>query len=400
MKVLFLQDDFPPLSFGGAGFSTFELAIEMIKAGHKIYVVTTCAKDDEVGEYEQNGLMVYRIKSDYHPRFRAYVSLRNKKVLAELESVLERVRPDIVHANNIHTHISYAALKLAKEYSKTVFTARDTMTFSYDKFATERYLKSFDQKVTWLDNLKSARKRWNPLRNFFIRKYLRSADKIFAISYSLKEAMEKNGIKDVSVIYNGINVDEWSVGEDKVKEFKSKFKIEGKKVIFFNGRLSPEKGSEVTMKMFEIVKKEEPESLLLVAGKHDGPGIAGVVFTGWLDREDMKVAYGVADVVIMPSIYLDAFGRVNIEAMASKKPVVGTCYGGTPEIVVDGVTGYIVNPQYPKEMAEKVIDLLQDQTKAEKFGQAGYERAKQFFNLKDKANEYVSVYNRIINEKR
>jgi len=117
-----------------------------------------------------------------------------------------------------------------------------------------------------------------------------------------------------------------------------------------------------------------------------------LIFTGWIGREEIKVAYVAADIALLPSIHLDAFGRVNIEAMAAKKPVVGTCYGGTPEIVVDGVTGYIVNPLYPEQIAEKTLDLLKNPKKAEQFGQAGYERAKTKFNLDDKVKEYLLCY--------
>ena len=60
--------------------------------------------------------------------------------------------------------------------------------------------------------------------------------------------------------------------------------------------------------------------------------------------------------MLHPVICFDSFPRAVLEAMASGKPVVGTCYGGAPEIIEDGVTGYIVNPFDIKKMAEKVID--------------------------------------------
>jgi glycosyltransferase involved in cell wall biosynthesis len=397
MKILFLQDDFPPQSFGGAGISTYELALGMKEAGHDVSVITTCRKASEAGEFNQEGLHIFRIWSDYPARWRSYVSINNRGVVKRVEEIFRKLKPDVVHANNIHAHISYASLKAARKYVPAViFTARDAMTFAYEKLATPRYLKYFDARVTWLDNLRQAGKRWNPLRNFFIRRYLKYAHKIFAISRSLKDALEKNGIKNAEVIYNGINVEAWRVDEVKVKEFKEKFNLNDKKVIFYNGRLSVLKGSEVVLKMFKKVKSSLPETVLLIAGIGESNSEENIVFTGWLDREDMKVAYAVSDIVLMPSICLDAFGRVNIEAMASKKPVVGTCYGGTPEIVEDGVTGYIVNPLYPEQIAEKTLELLKNPGKAKQFGEAGYERAKTHFNLEDKAKEYISVYKSLL----
>ena len=79
MKILFLQDDFPPQSFGGAGISTYDLAHGMKKAGHEIFVVTTCRKESDAGELDYQGLKVFRIVNNYSGRWRAYLSLYNRK---------------------------------------------------------------------------------------------------------------------------------------------------------------------------------------------------------------------------------------------------------------------------------------------------------------------------------
>lgn len=405
MKIVFLQDDFPPQSFGGAGISTYELAIGMKEAGHEIFVITTCRKKSEAGEKNYHGLRVFKIASDYPERWRAYVSLYNRPVVRQVEERLKKIRPDVVHVNNIHSHLSYHCLKVAKKHVKVVvFTARDVMTFNFAKLETRRYLENFDYRTTWLDHLTQARKRWNPFRNFFIRRYLGYADRIFAISKSLQEALLQNGIKGVEVIYNGIDVREWEVNPADVAHFRVEHGLLGKKVLLFGGRLSEAKGGVKVLEALAGIAKEMPDVVLLVAGSVDGYAQVmkeyaeklsvgkHLVFTGWIEREEIKIAYSVSDVVLMPSICFDAFGRVNIEAMVSRKPVVSTCYGGSPEIVVDGVTGYVVNPLYAKEIALKTIDLLKDPKKAKKFGKAGYERAKTNFSLNDVVEKYIAVY--------
>jgi glycosyltransferase involved in cell wall biosynthesis len=235
-------------------------------------------------------------------------------------------------------------------------------------------------------------------------RYLRYADTIVAISKSLQEALERNGIKDVSVIYNGIDVTEWHVDADTVTHFKTKYALEHKKILLFGGRLSTPKGGAKVIEALAQIVNHEPSTVLLVAGTIDAYARSmqayakecgveqGLVFTGWIDRNEIKIAYASADIVMMPSIYLDAFGRVNIEGMASHKPVIGTCYGGTPEVTLDSVTGYIVNPLHPKEIAEKTIDLLKNPERAKQFGVAGYERVRTQFNLEDKVEEYIEIY--------
>ncbi|MSU74476.1 glycosyltransferase family 1 protein [Candidatus Kaiserbacteria bacterium] len=405
MRIVFLSDDFPPTSFGGAGISTYELALGMKNAGHDVFVVTTCRKESEAGESEYHGLTVFKIVSNYPGRWRAYVSLYNRPVVRQVEALLEQIQPDVVNLNNVHYHLSYHCLKVAKRYAKrVVITLRDTMSICYGKLETKRYLDHFDSRTTWRDHIQQAGKRWNPLRNFCIKTYLAYADTIVAISTSLQQALLQNGIAKVEVIYNGIDVSEWQVDADATRHFQETHALQNKKVLLFSGRLSASKGGTKALEALALILKEMPDTVLLVAGSVDEYARAmqeyaktvGVdkhlIFTGWMGREEIKIAYAASDVVLMPSIYLDAFGRVNIEAMASRKPVIGTCYGGTPEIVVDGVTGYIVNPLHPQEIAEKTLELLKNPQKAEAFGNAGYERVITDFYLQDKVQEYLKVY--------
>ena len=413
MKILFLQDDFPPQSFGGAGISTYELALGMKKAGHEIFVITTCRKENEAGELDYNGLKIFKIASDYPGRWRAYVSLYNRPVVKQVEHLLEKIKPDVVHANNIHFYLSYACLKVAKKYAKAVvFTARDVMAFNFAKLDTVRYLENFDCRTTWRDHLRQAKKRWNPFRNFFIKRYLGYVGKIFAVSDALKKALEQNGILNVKTIQTGVDVDSWRVSVDEMAQFRKRYNIENKKVILFGGRLSASKGGAKALETMDRVAKEVLDSVLLVAGVIDEYADAmkkeaiklgienRLIFTGWIFGNELRTAYWASDIVLVPSICLDSFPRIVLEAMASRKPVVGTCYGGTPEIVIDGVTGHIVNPLYPDKIAEKVIDLLKNPKRAEEFGNAGYERVLKNFNLKDKVEEYIAVYQSLIGNKK
>ena len=384
MKILILADDFPPQSFGGAGFSTFDLARAFQKKGHQVFVITTCRKKNLAGEEILEGLKVFSIYTNYCSRWRAYLSLYNPQTVGQVRKLLQEIKPDIVHANNIHYYLSYYCLKLAKKYSRGVFlTARDAMLFNYGKLATKKYLERFDPKTGCLDHLKQAKKRYNPFRNIIIRHYLKYVDKIFAISHSLKEALNKNGIPNVEVIYNGIDVEDWQTSQESIERFKEKHNLSSKKVVFLAGRISNLKGLKQIEQAIAKVKEEIPGVILLIAG--DGE-------VGWLEREELKAAYFASDMVVTPSIYLDSFNRTNIEAMVCKKPVVGTRYGGTPEIVQDGVTAYIVNPFDVESMAQKIIDLLKNPQKTGEFGEAGYLRVRENFNLEKQADKYLDWF--------
>lgn len=409
MKIVFLSDDFPPTSFGGAGISTYELALGMRKAGHEVIVITTCRKKADEGENEYQGIRIFRIASDYPERWRAYISLYNIPVVHRVESILKALRPDVVHINNVHFYLSYHSFTVAKKYAKAVvFTARDTMSVCYGKLGTDQYIKNLVCRTTWLDHIWYARKRYNPLRNIFIRKYLASADKRFAVSHALQKGLVENGINDVSVIHTGANVALWGAREEEKIHFRKTYNLEGKRIVLYGGRLSEGKGGGKTLEAFIRIRKEVPSAVLLIAGSLDEYAVSmqrraekegigdALIITGWIDSSEMRVAYAVSNLVVVPSFYLDPFPRIVIEAMASGKPVVGSCYGGSPEIIVDGVTGYVINPGRPQELAEKIVELLKNTQKAQQFGIAGYERIKKDFNIENKVKEYILVYESLI----
>ncbi|MDP2593808.1 MAG: glycosyltransferase family 4 protein [bacterium] len=405
MKVVFLTDDFPPTSFGGAGISTYGLARGVARDGHAVSIITTCRKEGEAGESKYEGLTVFRIQSAYHERWRAWLGVYNPPVVHQVKGLLSRLRPDAVHANNVHYHLSWASLKVAKQYAKrVVWTARDAMAFSYGKLDTPRYLETLDARLSWRDNLRQAGKRYNPLRNYIIKKYLGYVDLKCAVSSALAHALEQNGIPDVEAMHTGIDVEAWQASEERVAEFRAKHALGGKKVCLFGGRLSGGKGGFQVLEALALVAKKMPDAVLLVAGTAEGyaggmqkrAGELGVgariVFTGWVFGDDLHAAYGASDVVLVPSLYLDPLPRIVLEAMASGRPVVGSRYGGSPEAIVDGVTGYIVDPRHAEHIAGKTLELLRHPEKVVAFGRAGQERIRTHFNLDEVVGWYVGHY--------
>ncbi len=401
MKIVFLSDDFPPTSFGGAGISTSELALGMKKAGHDVSVITTVRHTSEAGESDYQGLAVFKIASDYDGRWRAWRSLYNPPVVRRVRELLREIRPDVVHANNIHFHLSYYCLKVAKRYAKAVvWTARDAMAFSYGKLATPNYLEHLDARLTWRDHLRQAGRRYNPFRNMLIRRYLRSLDARFAVSRALRDALARNGIIGVVVTHTGISVREWEADPARVEEFRKRYSLQGKKVVLFGGRLG---AGEQAIRAFALLIRQMPDAVLLVMGKNEDAGRmkkAGedlpIVFTGWISGEEKITACGASDVVWVPSTYFDAFPRSALEAQAAGKPVIATRLGGAPELVLDGKTGYVVNPTNPQEIADKTLELLRNTGKTAAFGRAGQERIKTQFDINDMIDQLISYYREFV----
>ncbi len=404
MKILYLSDDFPPKSYGGAGIVAFDLAKGVQDKGNEVSVICAAQDKSASGVSDYQGLKIFSVYTKYHARWNAYLGLYNPQTVAKVSQIIEEIKPDIVHAHNLHRYLSYACLKSAKQSGAKVFlTAHDAMSFHYGKLSGQEILGSY--KVSPWRQFKKYKKRYNPFRNLIIRYYLNKyVDKIFSVSDALKKALVDNGIKKVQVLYNGVDLKKWQIDERLVSEFRQKFALAGKKVVMFGGRLSEAKGGQKIVLAMKKVVVEIPEAVLLVIGKKDeyaqkmlrlaeNIGLdRNIIFTGWISGGDLIACYHASDAVVVPSLYLDPFPTVNLEAMACARPVVGTCFGGTKEVVRDGVSGYIVNPFNSGELADKVKDLLKNPQKAKQFGEAGRELIIKKFSLDQQVEAALRYY--------
>ena len=161
--------------------------------------------------------------------------------------------------------------------------------------------------------------------------------------------------------------------------------ISGGKVVGSVSRLSREKGIDVLLHAFVLVRKALPESHLLLVGDGnewkdlqilaDNLGIgADITWTGRLPWGEAMKRLALADVVAIPSRF-EGFGLCAAEAMALGKPVVASRVGGLEEVVLDGETGMLVPPGNIRVLAEALITALGDETLRESMGRAGRCRA-------------------------
>ena len=405
MNIVFLQDDFPPYAKGGAGIVAETLARALAGRGHQVAVITAVQDKTLTGSFVEHGLRIERIYSDYAERWRGWRSLYNPATVPAVRRVLANIKPDIVHAHNIHYYLSYWSLRLARRTGARVFlTAHDAMLFHYGKLSPRR---PHDLKVSAWQQWREYRFWYNPFRNFFIKILLKNVSKIFAVSEALKEALNQNGIKNVAVIYNGVDTAVWHVDVHAVESFKKKYNLVGKKIILFGGRVSGRKGGDIALAAVRDVVKSDPMATLVLLGRRDvyidsllmkadkwGIG-ANVLCAGWLSGDELHAAYAAATVVVVPSLYLDPLPTVVLEAMASRKPVIGANAGGIPEMVLNEQTGFICDPHDTTTFAAMLERVLNDLKLQQEMGEAGYERVKKYFSIDRWATETEKAYTNI-----
>jgi glycosyltransferase involved in cell wall biosynthesis len=108
-------------------------------------------------------------------------------------------------------------------------------------------------------------------------------------------------------------------------------------------------------------------------------------------REDIPRVLAASDILCHP-VYIEAFGRVIIEAMASKLPVIASRVGEIPSIVEDGMTGFLVDPGDHRGIADAVLQIAENKALKSKMGISGYERVKGRFDLDTHLEKIEALY--------
>jgi len=333
------------------------------------------------------------------------VAVYNPQTVGAVAGEIAEFRPDIVHAQNIHTHISFQALLKARDASvPVILTAHDHQLFCAGKFDCADPARPI--KVPALRCARCQQFRYFPFRNALMQRAIRlSGARIYAVSSALRDDLIANGVdpNSVGVIHNGIDPASMQVAEEHVATFAQRHALGGKRVVLFGGRVSHAKGIDQAVTALGRLPADLDFTFLVLGSSEDyisyilqlGHRLSvehKTVFLPWLSGDDLKAAYALCHVCLTPSIYREPFNLINIEAMAVRKPVITTCFGGPAEVVVDGVTGYVVDPRDTDLFAKRLLELLTDAPRARSMGEAGYQRLLEHFTVKRQAEKMLSAY--------
>jgi glycosyltransferase involved in cell wall biosynthesis len=410
MRILLLNDRIPPEGKGGAESVVWRLAKGLAAADHDVHIITTTDGDafDEV----RDGIPTYHLRAGYPQRFRAWLSLWNPQTVGAFGRLLRRIQPDVVNAHNIHTFLSYHCMKLARDAGcGVVFSAHDANTITYGKLRLKEPPAKVDvpgaYRLPARHNLRENRLRYNPFRNTLIKRYLARHTHIrTAPSQALAQAYALNHLPSVEVVYNGIDATEWRRAEASlVNQLRRRLDLEDTTVILIAGRLTREKGMRQMLLALDRLRAQYPRARLLVLTSRDiesqiQPAYAHlrplIRVGGWLSGAELRAAFQLADIVAVPSICLDPFPTVVLEAMASQTPVVATVFGGAAEAVDDGEMGYIVNPFDTAVFADRLERLLRDPGLRREMGKRSQARVAAHFSLDQQVANMIDTYERAL----
>ena len=207
-----------------------------------------------------------------------------------------------------------------------------------------------------------------------------------------------------SVIYNGVDTRVFRPFGSNV--FSNMFDIDRDTLLVgYIGQITERKGVEYLIQALPLIRRHTANFKLLIIGGHRAEDekyvslIKGMVkellleddvyFTGVV--QEMSPAINNLDIIVLPSLD-ERCSRVLLESLACGKPAVATRVGGTPEIIEDGLNGFLVNPADSEGMAEAVRKLLADRELRLAMGKAGRLKAERDFDLRKNLDTMRDVY--------
>ena len=340
-------------SVGGSGIVATELGKQLALRGHRVHILSSDTPV-RLGDYVP-GLSFHRVETPNYPLFREpqyLLSLANKIV-----EVARGERLDIVHAHYAIPHAAAAYLARQVLASRPISVAPCVITTLH---GTDITLLGSDRSYSEI-----------------VAFGIEQSDGVTAVSASLKaDTYRELGVTcDIRVIPNFIDCEENQRRDSTL--LRERLAPGGEKLVIHVSNFRPVKRVTAVIDVFARVRRQVPCRLLMVG---DGPELGNaerraqaldlgdsVQFLGEQDR--VIPLLSAADVFLLPSAQ-ESFGLAALEAMTCEVPVVASRVGGLPEVIEDGVTGFLHPPDDLDGMAQSVVRLLSDEPMRRRVGEA------------------------------
>lgn len=236
-------------------------------------------------------------------------------------------------------------------------------------------------------------------------KYIyKNADKIIFLSQAAIEEGKELGLNEKKAYALAVGIEENLFQPIHGKEsIRKDLGIQGKKVALFIGRIHfSEKGVGVLLDAVKHVASAEPDfQLVIVGGGGESErmfeyieklGIQKYVFAAGRKPFSELVKYiNASDALVVPSLWMEAFGQVTIEGMACGVPVVTSDAGASPEINIHGITGFVVPKGDAALLARAILKIFQDENFARSLGEAGRKRVQENYSYAALINKFLQI---------
>jgi glycosyltransferase involved in cell wall biosynthesis len=238
--------------------------------------------------------------------------------------------------------------------------------------------------------------------NIYLKQILVNSEGIIALANIEKEKLVELGAprNKVHVVPLGIDPNRYKNADGK--KFREKYGLKDDFIVLYVAPKIPEKGALQVLRAMSIVQRHIPNTVLVAIGRRsrkwikeraDVKGVK-IIDLDWVSEDEKKDAFAACDVFVMPS-KVDSYGFVYLEAWIMGKPVIGAKVGAMPDIIRDGVNGFLVKFGDSLELAEKLQLLLKKPSFREQMGENGRQHVLTVNNWENLIERYKKVYENV-----
>lgn len=363
-------------TFGGSGVLATELGKALAEKGHNIHFITY-QQPVRLGGFHAN-IFYHEVRVPTYPLFD----------FPPYETALASAMVDVVKNQNIDLlHVHYAIPHAAAAYMAKQILAKENKKIP---FITT--LHGTDITLVGKD------KTYSPVVTFSMEE----SDMLTAVSENLKAETYRNFKidKPIEVVYNFVDVKRFH--KKPITAFKELIAPKGERIIVHASNFRKVKRVGDVIKIFQLIAKEIPAKLLLIGDGPERPELESMTrdcvnkddikFLG--KQEQMEDLLPIADLFLLPSEY-ESFGLAALEAMAAEVPVISTNAGGLPEIIIDGICGYMSNVGDVEDMAKNAIKILKEDSVYATFKANALKQAERF-DIENIVPQYEALYRKVL----
>ncbi len=391
MHILFYGLNLNPPWVEGLRNSARELAKRLILKNYQVSFLTKGV----IGEPEEetiDGINYIRIPAASTSSYSDGSLKFLLKSLQTLGEIVDRYKVDLVHGHSSYPLLGFTELRSGVP---RVFTL-------YSRIGS--HSKTLEYSMITNTLLKIAKS------SFFAYALSFSVDHVVCISDSIYNSLPSFIRKQASIIPVGVDINRFNPRRDG-RKIREELGIGNNKIVFMAGDLTPWKGAEVFIEAASVIAQKYKQVFFIMTAKETYEfererlnKIENLIKAYGLEekfyilgiREDIEEVYATSNIVVLP--YLETFALMSIplsllEAMASCKPVVASKIGDMDKIVRDGRDGLLVSPGSVKELAEKVLYLLNNEDTAIQLGLNAREKIEREYSWDAVVEKYDILYN-------
>ena len=360
MRILKLSHGYPP-TISGVTLVVRKFARAMVRRGHTVLVITA-SESRKAYQTEDQGVQLKRVFAFPNPFWREgpIPFIRLKELLKEVATF----KPDLIHTHE-GAILGNQLLRLKGELEVPVVSS---------SYYLPRYVTHY---LTWGSQL------INSVMWRYAVWHFNQFDRVIYSTPTQRDFYIENGLRaPTTVISNGLDTSHYKPGEEGVAEVSARFNLPAGPRVLFVGRLMKDKKIDVLLKAMARVCAQCDAHLLLVGRGDEQPALQEqaeeqcirdrVHFLGFVPEEDLPALYRASDLFAITSIS-EVQSIPTLQAAATGLPIVAAQAAALPELVTDGLNGFLVPPDDVSATAQAILRIITDPLYAENLGRASLE---------------------------